>query len=68
MDSIQILWIFIFLFFALILIFTWSKMAIISGKVRTIVHLLDNISGKSKNTPEKKPLAGEEPPTTARRK
>jgi hypothetical protein len=43
MELVRILWIFIFLFFALILIFTWSKISIISGKIRNITGLMERI-------------------------
>jgi hypothetical protein len=59
MEPVRILWIFIFLFFALILIFTWSKMVIISGKIRSISSLLDNIMNttKSNGNTEEQPQA-----------
>jgi hypothetical protein len=59
MEPIRVVWIFIFLFFALILIFTWSKMAIISGKVKAIARLLESLEEISKNSQQQMPSAGE---------
>jgi hypothetical protein len=54
MEIIRIVWVFIFFFFALILIFTWSKMTIISGKIKAISRLIENIDTVSKPESEQK--------------
>jgi hypothetical protein len=49
MELVKIAWIVIFLFFSLTLIFIWSKMYIISRKIKTIDALItqcESVSGK----------------------
>ena len=53
MELVRVVWIFIFFFFALILIFMWSKMAVISSKINSIARLVDNI--KKISGPEEPP-------------
>ncbi|MBD3395685.1 MAG: hypothetical protein GF418_08665 [Chitinivibrionales bacterium] len=55
MELVRVIWIFIFFFFALILLFTWSKMAVISGKIKTIMRLVseaENLSAGEAGPPE----------------
>lgn len=41
MELVRILWVGLFFFFALILIFTWSKLAVIARKIKAITSLVD---------------------------
>lgn len=50
MELIQIFWVIIFFFFALVLIFTWSKISIISRKISTIISTIDNIKKLENNS------------------
>jgi|GEM_PF-1461265 len=54
MDIIRIVWIFIFFFFTLILIFTWSKIVIISGKIKAITRLVGEIEDMAKKKEQQK--------------
>jgi HAMP domain-containing protein len=42
MEIVRALWVIIFFFFALILMFTWSKINIIAAKLRTISAALSD--------------------------
>ncbi len=58
MEWIRVIWVFVFFFFALILIFTWSKMAVISGKIKAITRLvesIDEVSSGEQKTDETAP-------------
>ncbi|MBN2036631.1 MAG: hypothetical protein JW768_07815 [Chitinispirillaceae bacterium] len=52
MEPIKTAWIVIFLFFSLTLLFVWSKMYIISKKIRSISSLVSRIE----EIDEKQPL------------
>ena len=57
MEWVRVIWILNFFFFALILIFTWSKMAVISGKIKSITQLmegLDELAPEQAEKPEEK--------------
>ncbi len=44
MELLKLLWVIVFFFLALIILFTWSKLAIISKKaliIRTLVEQID---------------------------
>ena len=43
MELVKILWIIKFFFFTLVLFFIWSKMNVISKKVKTITSSLEDI-------------------------
>ncbi|MCU0608674.1 MAG: hypothetical protein MUF22_02755 [Chitinispirillaceae bacterium] len=57
MEQIQALWLVIFFLFSLTLIFTWTKVSLITGKVRRIDTLLTQIEAidAQQESPEKKP-------------
>ena len=44
MEIVKILWIIKFFFFTLVLFFIWSKMNVISNKVKTITSTIDDIN------------------------
>jgi hypothetical protein len=54
MELIKVFWIIIFFLFTLTLLFVWSKMYIISRKIKHIASLIDQSSGidekKAKDT------------------
>ncbi len=54
MEIIRALWVFIFFFFALILMFTWSKINIIAAKIRAITAVLNDAeqTGSGRQNPE----------------
>lgn len=54
MDEIKVLWIIVFFIFTLILIFTWSKILVISRKLGIIINLIkkcDDIKAQDSNKP-----------------
>ncbi len=47
MEIIKILWIIIFFFFTLILIFIWSKITLISNKIKKVSTAVDQLKDVS---------------------
>jgi hypothetical protein len=41
MEELKIVWSVIFFFFMLILIFTWSKIVVISNRIKKVILLID---------------------------
>lgn len=42
MQVLTAIWIITFFFFALILIFVWSKLVVVSGKIKSITGIIKN--------------------------
>jgi hypothetical protein len=49
LDEIKILWVVIFFVFTLVLIFTWSKIIVMSRKMDAVLNLLQKCNEQKKH-------------------
>lgn len=45
MEILRIVWVINFFFFALIVLFVWSKIVLATGKLKTIMALIERVDG-----------------------